>query len=83
MTIQTARVAATATLQIPPRPELLFGQGAVHEASVLVRRLGHEAALVVTDRGLVDAGVAGQVLGLLRGAGMELKERLVLAQFRV
>lgn len=57
-------------LRIPLRPDVLFGVGAVEGAGRLVRRLGHEAALLVTDPGLVEAGVAGNVLDLLRGAGI-------------
>jgi alcohol dehydrogenase len=68
MTIQTARIAAPPALHIPPRPELLFGVGSVQEAGGLVRRLGHEAALVVTDRGVAAAGVAALVLDALNGA---------------
>lgn len=70
-TESTAEVSTGAlALRIPPRPEVRFGLGSVEEAGRLVRRLGHEAALVVTDAGLVDVGAAGQVLDLLRGAGI-------------
>jgi alcohol dehydrogenase class IV len=59
-----------AALRIPPRPEMVLGDGAVDDLPELVRRLGEDAAFVVTDRGLVDAGVAGLVAGRLESAGL-------------
>jgi alcohol dehydrogenase class IV len=58
------------TLRIPPRPETLFGDGVVTEIPGLLRRLGADAAFVVTDRGLVEAGVAGVVVEQLEAAGL-------------
>jgi alcohol dehydrogenase class IV len=63
-------VSAHTALRIPPRPETLFGEGVVAEVPALVRRLGADAAFVVTDRGLVDAGVAGVVVERLEAAGL-------------
>ena len=63
-------MAAEPLLRIPPRPEMVFGAGTVAALPDLVRGLGGAGAFVVTDRGLVDAGVADRVLGALRAAGM-------------
>ena len=63
-------MAVEAALRIPPRPEMVLGEGTVDELPELVRRLGEDAAFVITDRGLVDAGVAGLVAGRLEAAGL-------------
>ena len=63
-------MAVEAALRIPPRPEMVLGEGAVDDLPELVRSLGHDAAFVITDRGLVEAGVAGLVVGRLDGAGL-------------
>ncbi len=63
-------MAVEAALRIPPRPEMVLGDGAVDDLPELVRRLGAEAAFVVTDRGLVEAGVAGRVVARLEAAGL-------------
>jgi alcohol dehydrogenase class IV len=60
----------TAPLRIPARPEMVLGEGAVDDLPELVRRLGGDAAFVITDRGLVAAGVAGLVAGRLEAAGL-------------
>ena len=60
----------TAPLRIPARPEMVLGEGTVDELPALVRRLGGDAAFVITDRGLVAAGVAGLVAGRLEEAGL-------------
>src|SRR4051812_14445983 len=62
-------MAVDAALRIPPRPEMVLGEGAVDDLPKLVRSLGEDAAFVITDRGLVDAGVAGLVAGRLEAAG--------------
>jgi alcohol dehydrogenase class IV len=63
-------MAVEAALRIPPRPEIVLGDGAVDDLPELVRRLGEDAVFVVTDRGLVDAGVAGLVAARLESAGL-------------
>lgn len=63
-------MAVEAALRIPPRPEMVLGEGAVDDLPELVRGLGEEAAFVVTDRGLVEAGVAEIVVGRLETAGL-------------
>ena len=60
----------TAPLRIPARPEMVLGEGTVDDLPELVRRLGGDAAFVITDRGLVAAGVAGLVAGRLEAAGL-------------
>ncbi len=63
-------MAIEAELRIPPQPEMVLGEGAVDDLPELVRRLGEDAAFVITDRGLVDAGVAGIVVERLEAAGL-------------
>lgn len=63
-------MAVEAALRIPPRPEMVLGDDAVDDLPEFVRRLGEDAAFVVTDRGLVDAGVAGRVARALESSGL-------------
>jgi alcohol dehydrogenase class IV len=49
---------------------MVLGEGAVDDLPELVRQLGGDAAFVITDRGLVAAGVAGLVAGRLEAAGL-------------
>jgi len=50
---------------------ILFGEGSIAELGQEVARLGGTAAFVVTDAGLVKAGVIDPVLKVLEGAGVE------------
>ncbi|MBA2515461.1 MAG: iron-containing alcohol dehydrogenase [Solirubrobacterales bacterium] len=63
-------MAIDVALRIPPRPEMVLGAGALEDLAELVGRLGTNSAFVVTDRGLVAAGVAGKVVGHLESAGV-------------
>jgi len=49
---------------------MVLGEDAVDDLPKLVRGLGEDAAFVITDRGLVEAGVAGRVAGRLEAAGL-------------
>ncbi len=46
---------------------VLFGEGSVAEAGAELARTGGTRALVVTDQGVVDAGLIDRVAGALRG----------------
>ena len=50
---------------------LIMGLGALYELPAAVRRLEGSKALIVTDPGLVKAGVAGRVGEVLAGGGIE------------
>ncbi len=50
---------------------LTFGPGAVVQAGEIARGLGIARALVVTDPGLVKAGIADRLIGVLAQAGVE------------
>ncbi len=63
-------MAVDVALRIPPRPEMVLGAGALDDLADLVGRLGRDAAFVVTDRGLVAAGVVQKVVGHLEAAGV-------------
>ena len=51
------------------RTRLVFGAGCVSKIGDLVRELGGERVLLVTDAGIVKAGHAERVAELIRGAG--------------
>jgi len=57
-------------LDILARDRARFGPGVVGELPRIVDELGADAAFVVTDPGVVRAGVAGRVMDLLTGAGI-------------
>lgn len=59
-----------APLRIPPRPEMVLGAGAADSVGDLVRGLGEAAAFVVSDRGVVAAGIAGPLVARLQAAGL-------------
>lgn len=68
----TGPVAANPALRIPPRPETVLGPGAVERLGPLVRGLGEDAAFVVSDGGLVAAGIADAVVARLQAAGLRV-----------
>ena len=53
------------------RTRLVFGSGAIDRLGPLARELGFSRPLLVTDRGLRDAGHVERALGQLRDAGVE------------
>ncbi|MDB6136224.1 MAG: adhB [Verrucomicrobiales bacterium] len=54
-----------------PGTRVVFGSGEVERAGVFARTLGSQRALVVTDRGIADAGHLDRVLQSLSAAGVE------------
>jgi alcohol dehydrogenase class IV len=48
-----------------------FGAGRVAELPNACRELGFQRPLVVTDRGMRDLPIVGEVMGILRSAGLE------------
>jgi len=54
---------------VPTR--LVFGAGAIDRLGTLARELGLTRPLLVSDRGLEDAGHVDRALGLLRATGLE------------
>lgn len=55
-----------------PRTRLVFGVGAVREIAGVVKELGARRVLLVTDPGIVAAGHAALVRGLLCDAGLRV-----------
>ena len=51
-------------------PEIVFGLGSLAEAGHAARRLGGRHVFVVTDAGIVEAGWAAELLGVLCDAGL-------------
>jgi alcohol dehydrogenase class IV len=50
---------------------LIFGEGCARQTGRWARDLGGTKALLVTDKGLVRAGLSEEILKALRGAGLE------------
>lgn len=61
---------AVATFRVPA--VIHYGAGALNELGTTARQLGFSRALLVTDTGMVQLGVAGQVQKLLAEAGMQV-----------
>jgi alcohol dehydrogenase len=55
---------------LQPRTRVVFGPGSLERLPELARELGFRHTLLVADPGLVAAGHAGRVEGLLSGAGI-------------
>jgi alcohol dehydrogenase len=53
------------------RTRLVFGEDAVTQLGALVREFGGRRALIVTDPGVVRAGLAGRAVEVLKGAGLD------------
>ncbi|MHB8919029.1 MAG: iron-containing alcohol dehydrogenase, partial [Desulfocucumaceae bacterium] len=51
---------------------IIFGPGVVLGVASEIRRLGGEKILVVTDHGVINAGVAGKVIEQLAVAGIKV-----------
>ncbi len=62
---------APATFQIQPTPRATFAAGGAAKLGRQVSALGARRALIVTDPGVVRAGVAARVEASLREAGLE------------
>ena len=56
---------------VPTR--LVFGSGTLDRLGPLARELGFSRPLLVSDRGLEEAGHVDRALGLLRSAGLEVE----------
>jgi alcohol dehydrogenase len=75
----------TLELRLPPPPELVFAAGARAELVEIVRRYG-DRAFIVTDEGVVAAGIVADVAGNLHGldvavhAGVEPNPTLATVQ---
>ena len=52
-------------------PEYIFGRGSVKELPRVLKEKDAGKVLLVTDKGLVEAGIAGRVTALLDGAGID------------
>lgn len=53
-------------------PRTLFGVGAINRVAEAIKGFGAEKVLVVTDKGLVKAGVAEQALNAIKAGGLEV-----------
>src|SRR5215475_6099241 len=55
-----------------PRTRIVFGVNAVERAGALAREIGAKKILLVTDPGIVAAGHAARVRGVLESSGLEV-----------
>ncbi len=55
-----------------PAPRVIFGDGALAQLPEMADGLGAKRILLVTDPGIVSAGIADRALGLLRGSGRDV-----------
>ncbi|MFL5708327.1 MAG: iron-containing alcohol dehydrogenase family protein [Chloroflexota bacterium] len=69
----TAEGYAGRRFEILARDRARFGNGAIGELADVVESLGGQAAFVVTDAGVVGAGVAGRVVDILAAAGIAVE----------
>ena len=63
--------ASATPFELQLRTRLVFGSGAIDRLGPLARELGFSRPLLVTDRGLRDAGHVERALAELREAGLE------------
>jgi len=64
---------ASRRLEIGVRDRARFGAGIVGDLPTVITSLGGRAAFVVTDSGVVGAGVAGRVVDLLRAVNLRVE----------
>lgn len=55
-----------------PSPKLIFGNGALKELPAVVRELGVDSVLLVTDKGIVKAGHVENAMSLLQAVGIRV-----------
>jgi alcohol dehydrogenase len=60
-------------MRVLPLPDTTLGSGAIRQIPDALKGLGARTVLVVTDPGLVKAGIYGKIRGLLEGAGIQVK----------
>jgi alcohol dehydrogenase len=64
--------AAAARFDYRPQTRVIFGLNSLERVGDLAAELGARKVLLVTDRGIVSAGHAGRVSGLLESAGLSV-----------
>src|SRR5690606_20264533 len=55
-----------------PRTRLVYGEGTLERIGDITRDFGVSRVLVVTDRGIVDAGHASRAVSFLEAAGLRV-----------
>ena len=51
--------------------KIIFGEGTIKQLPDAVRNMGHEKPLIVTDKGLIAAGLVSRITDVLDDAGIE------------
>lgn len=59
-------------MRILPTPEILFGESVLQNLPSVLKKLNAGKVLLVTDNGIVRAGISERVCTLLRDAGIQL-----------
>jgi alcohol dehydrogenase len=67
-----ASFGSTIPFDFQPRTRLVFGVNAVERVGGMAREIGAKRILLVTDPGIVAAGHAGRVIGLLESNGLQV-----------
>jgi alcohol dehydrogenase len=69
--IKEPRMLSESSIKLQPLPRVVFGAGASDQAGKFAQETGKVRALIVTDAGLVKAGLAGTLAGTLKADGLE------------
>ena len=51
--------------------KIIFGEGTIEQLPDAVKNMGHEKPLIVTDKGLIAAGLVSKITDVLDDAGIE------------
>ena len=53
-------------------PSIRFGEHSINNIGAMVREIGHERALIVSDQGMVSSGIVEKISSLLNDDGIEV-----------
>ena len=53
-------------------PSIRFGEHSINNIGAMVREIGHERALIVSDQGMVSSGIVQKISSLLNDDGVEV-----------
>ena len=63
----------TAGFDYQPRTRIVFGNDTMERVGELARELGAKKVLLVTDKGIVEAGHPSRAIGFLEAAGLHVE----------
>src|SRR5579859_3203205 len=68
--MERSRTVATSRYRFRTPTEVIYGTGSVKSIGDVAHRYAHERVLIVTDRGVIAAGLLDRVVGPLDAAGL-------------